>query len=141
MLEYISSLYMLDSLCPYIVQLTFLRTRTSLFLGNWESQMQPNMFPICIFYFHALSFKLTDIYVLVWIQKMCTYYRVWPRTVIVNYILCMYMHLNCTMHCLIIVQNILEPCSVFIKTIFKYKLSFKKWNHPIKNDTCTSKTL
>lgn len=34
MLEYISSLYMLDSLCPYIVQLTFLRTRTSLFLGN-----------------------------------------------------------------------------------------------------------
>lgn len=103
--------------------------------------MQPNMFPICIFYFHvhALSFKLTDIYVLVWIQKMCTYYRVWPRTVIVNYILCMY--LNCTMHCLIIVQNILEPCSAFIKTIFKYKLSFKKWNHPIKNDTYTSKTF
>lgn len=51
------------------------------------------------------------------------------------------MYLNCTMPCLIIVQKILEPCSAFIKTIFKYKLSFKKWNHPIKNDTCTSKTL
>lgn len=125
MLVYISSLYMLDSLCPYIVQLTFLRTRTSLFLGNWESQMQPNMFPICIFYFHVQ----VNWYLCISMNTINVYLLSCVTTVILNYILC----------------NWIVPCIVWLlfRTFWSH-VQLKQYlniNYLLKSETTRLKTI